>query len=70
MDVSPIDAYFIICFDKKGNLYGRKLVIKKFYMSAERYDGENIILIDFKFNEFVVGQYFVFLRFFLPFPIV
>ena len=39
-------------------------------MSAELYDGVNIILIDFKFNEFVVGQYFVFLRFFLPFPIV
>ena len=38
-------------------------------MSAELYDGVNIILIDFKFNEFVVGQYFVFLRFFLPFPI-
>ena len=39
-------------------------------MSAEFYDGVNIILIDFKFNEFVVGQYLVFLRFFLPFPTV
>ena len=30
MNVSPIDAYVIICFDKKGNLHGRKLVIKNF----------------------------------------